>query len=176
MSVVDKIVGQGNENEAYVASLMREQKEAAAKAEAIEKEQIAKNTKTDLDNNTILLTIVSTSRFGVNFALNNANEVSISKISTDSILRRFPIKVGDVITRINDFTITHDTHTNYDKLVTIVKNEIIEHRKNASDDNPLRLYIKQASTLQGGKSRKSRKVRRARHYKNTKRRRNKYIQ
>ena len=158
---------------------------AAARAGYIE-EELAKNQKIKLGDGTFLYKIVISSndapKLGVTFNVQN-KRICIIKILKDGMLDKLGINVGDVVTRINDFTITYDETKD---LHVFTKNTILNYltdiRKVANEDNPLMLYIRPIQQEQeeqqqhaeeklpdgGSKSRKK-----SRYYKNTKRRRRK---
>ena len=136
------------------------------------------NRKEILPDRTVLYTIVSALRLGIKFRIIN-NKFQVDEVTPDSISDILGIKVGDVITRVNDLSIPYDDIRKLNQDTgNVLTNYIATIIQKANEHNPLMLYIRPIQEEQqqeeekppdgGSKSRKK-----SRHYKNTKRRRRK---
>ena len=123
---------------------------------------IDKIEREELNTGIIKLTIITSSNLGINLALDKDNNASIGKISDNSILQTEGIKLGDIITRINNFKIEE---LDSEAALTDVVRTLNEKKTNSSKDikSPLLLYIRPtaepAPLETGGKSRKTKRHR-----------------
>jgi len=143
--------------------------------------KLSKIVREDLETGIIKLTIITSSNLGINLTLDKDMNASISNISDNSILQTAGIQLGDIITRINYFTIEK---LDSKAALTDVIRTLNEKKTNSSKNiqSPLQLYIRQTKPTAepepqatGGKSRKTKRHRhRKKSRRNKKTHRNKH--